>query len=163
MSTPLTVNNQTFNYPSDGQDPGWGEDSTGWATAVTDVLNTILSPGDILETTFDINDNQTSPLEIQGFAFDSSVSRSASIVYSAYRTSTDFPAGHAETGTITIIYDNNASVGQKWKLAQIKNGDSGVLFAISDLGQFTYTSTQIDNGAGGYSGTLKFSAKSTAI
>lgn len=163
MSTPLVINNITYNYPVDGEDPSWGSDASGWAEAVTDVINTILAPGDILETTFNINDNTSSPAVIQGLAFDSSVSRSARIIYSLYRTSTDTPAGNAESGEINIIYDNSAGVGQKWKIAQTKNGEAGVLFVISDVGQFSYTSTQINLGAGGYAGTLKFSAKSTAI
>jgi hypothetical protein len=163
LSRELVVNNQTFDYPTDNQDPGWGQDASDWAAEVTDVLNTILAPGDILQTTFDINDNQSSPTSVQGLAFDSSVSRSANITYSIYRTSTDTPAGNAESGVISIVYDNNASVGTKWKISQTKNGEAGVLFTISDLGQFSYTSTEIDTGSGGYAGTLKFSAKSTAI
>jgi len=163
MSIPLVVNNKTFNYPSDNQDPGWGADASDWAVEVTDVLNTILAPGDILETTFNINDDTSTPTQVQGLAFDPSLSRAATIVYSIYRTSTDTPSGNAEAGEITIIYDNNASVGQKWKMIQKKNGEAGVVLTISDLGQFSYTSTEINLGAGGYVGIMKFSAKSTAI
>ena len=48
-------------------------------------------------------------------------------------------------------------------MTQSKNGDSGVILTISDLGQFSYTSSNLDLGAGGYSGIMKFSAKSTPI
>lgn len=163
MSKTLIVNNKTFEYPSDGQDPGWGGDATDWASEVTDVLGTILAPGDILSTTFDISDDVTVSTDIQGLAFDSSLNRSAKIEYSIYRTSTDSPSGHAEAGTITIVYDNLAASGQKWKMTQSKDGDAGVVLTVSDLGQFSYTSSNLDLGAGGYSGTMKFSAKSTAI
>lgn len=163
MSIPLVVNNKTFDYPVDGEDAGWGGPATDWAVEVTDVLNTILSPGDILETTFNINDNTSISAPIQGLAFDPSLNRSANITYSIYRTSTDTPAGTAETGIIDIIYDNNASTGNKWQMVQRKNGEAGVVLAISDLGQFSYTSNQINLGAGGYVGVMKFSAKSTAI
>lgn len=163
MSVPLTVNNKTFDYPADGEDSGWGGPATDWASEVTDVLNTILSPGDILETTFNINDNTSISAPIQGLAFDPSLNRSATIAYSIYRTSTDTPSGNAETGEISIIYDNNASIGNKWQISQTKNGEAGVVLTISDLGQFSYTSNQINLGAGGYVGIMKFSAKSTAI
>ena len=163
MSRPLIVNNKTFNYPDPGEDPSWGGEASDWASEVTEVLNTILAPGDILATAFDINDNTTVPTNIQGLAFDSSLARSAKIVYSVYRTSTNTPSGNAETGEIDIIYDNGAPVNTKWKMTQNKNGDAGIVFSINDLGQFTYTTTQIDLGAGGYVGILKFSAKSTAI
>jgi hypothetical protein len=163
MSRPLIVNNKTFNYPDPGEDVGWGQNASDWASEVTEVLNTILAPGDILATAFDINDNTTVPTNIQGLAFDSSLARSAKIVYSVYRTSTNTPSGNAETGEMDIIYDNGAPVNTKWKMTQNKNGDAGIVFSINDLGQFTYTTTQIDLGAGGYVGILKFSAKSTAI
>lgn len=163
MSRELIVNNQSFDYPTSGTDPGWGGPATDWATEVTNVLGTLLAPGDILSTTFDISDDVSVATQIQGLAFDSSLNRSAKIVYSVYRTSTDNPSGNAETGTIDIIYDNLAPVGEKWKMTQNKNGEAGVVFSISDLGQFSYISTQIDTGSGGYSGVLKFSAKSTAI
>jgi len=116
---------------------------------------------DILETTFNVNNNQVSPLAVQGLAFDSSVSRSASITYSVYRTSTAAPSGHAETGQLSIVYDNNASVNSKWQMTQSANGTSGIVFTISDLGQVSYISSDI--GTTGYQGLLKFSAKSTAI
>lgn len=163
MSIPVVINNKTFNYPTDGNDPSWGSEATDAFVEVANVLNTILAPGDILSTTFDINDNVTVPLQIQGLAFDSSLNRSAIIQYSIYRTCTDSPSGNAESGTISIIYDNLAPVNQKWKMTQNKNGEAGVILTISDLGQFSYTSSNLDLGAGGYSGIMKFSAKSTAI
>jgi hypothetical protein len=163
LSTPLVVNNKTFDYPTDNQDPGWGQDASDWAAEVTEVLANVLAPGDILETTFDIADNTSVSAAIQGLAFDSTVTRAASITYSIYRTSTDTPAGNAESGVIDIVYDNQATAGTKWKMTQRTNGSSGVVLTISDLGQFSYLSSQIDTGSGGYSGTLTFSAKSTAI
>lgn len=159
----VIINNKSFNYPDDGSDPSWGQDATDAFVEVADVLNTILSPGDILETTFNINDNTSISATIQGLAFDPSLNRSANIAYSIYRTSTDTPSGNAETGEISIIYDNNASMGNKWQISQTKNGEAGVVLSISDLGQFSYTSNQINLGAGGYVGIMKFSAKSTAI
>lgn len=159
----VIINNKTFNYPDDGSDPGWGGEATDAFVELATAFATILAPGDILETTFNINDNTSISTQVQGMAFDPSLSRSASIVYSIYRTSTDTPSGNAETGEIQIVYDNSASSGNKWKMIQIKNGDAGVVLTISDLGQFSYTSTQINLGAGGYVGIMKFSAKSTAI
>lgn len=163
MSIPIVINNKTFNYPSDAQDPGWGQEASDAFVEVANVLGTILAPGDILSTTFDISDDVTVATDIQGLAFDSSLNRSSKIEYSIYRTSTDNPSGHAEAGTITIVYDNLAASGQKWKMTQSKDGDAGVVLTVSDLGQFSYTSSNLDLGAGGYSGTMKFSAKSTAI
>jgi len=153
---PLTIDNITYNYPGAGEDPGWGEDATGWAEGVTNVVNTLQGPGDILETTFNIANNQISPVNVNGLAFDTGVVRSAKITYSIYRISTANPSGNTESGTIDIVYDDSATSGNKWLIIQEAAGDSGVLFDITDSGQFTYTSTDINST--GYSGIMKFKA-----
>lgn len=152
---PLTIDNVTYNYPGPGEDPGWGEDASGWAEGVTDVLNTLLGPGTIVETTINLNNNQTTSEDVNGLIFDISTVRSAIITYSIYRTSTDTPTGTVETGQLHIVYDNLAT---DWLMSQERTGDAGVTFEIDSLGQVSYTSTNIDSGSGGYSGTMKFTA-----
>ena len=157
MARNLTVDGTTYAYPDPGEDPGWGEAGSDWAEAVTGVLNSLLSPGDLLETTFNVANNISVATNITGLAFNTGVVRSALITYSIYRISTSTPSGKAETGQLNIVYDNSASSGNKWLLTQEATGNSGVTFDITDLGQFTYTSTDI--GTPGYSGIMKFSAK----
>ena len=157
MSRNLIIDNITYIYPDTGEDPGWGESASDWAEAVTDVVNSLLSPGDILETTFNVANNISSPTNITGLAFNTGVVRSAIITYSIYRISTLTPSGKAETGQLNIVYDNSAGVGNKFLLSQEAVGNAGVTFNITDAGQFTYISTDIDSA--GYSGTLKFSGK----
>lgn len=38
MSIPLIINGATFNYPTDGDAPPWGNDATAWAVGVTNAL-----------------------------------------------------------------------------------------------------------------------------
>lgn len=158
MSIPLIVAGTTYNFPESGTDPNWGPAVTDWATAVTEVLNSIIGPGDILPTEYAISNNISIDTNVNGLLFDPGTVRAASISYSLYRTSTANPAGNAETGTIFIVYDDSAGVGQKWQFAQTKDGWAGVSFSITDLGQVIFTSNDI--GALGYSGVMKFSAKS---
>lgn len=157
MSSPLTIQGTTFNYPVSGEDPNWATEATGWAIAVTDALNTLLAPGDILQTTFTIANNNTAASNINGLTFDSGTVRAASVDYSIYRTSTSNPAGHAEFGNIFLVYDDSAASGNKWKLSQTIDGGAGVSLTILDSGQIQYTSTDI--GSTGYSGTMKFKAR----
>lgn len=154
----MTVNNTVFQYPSPGDEPGWGEAATSWAQEVTDVLNSLLGPDDILETSFNINNNVSSATNITGLLFNTASARGAIIEYSIYRVSTLNPSGNAETGIMTLIYDDSASAGNKWTLT-IGNiaGGSGVHFSITDTGQLQYTSTDIDSV--GYSGVVKFKAR----
>jgi hypothetical protein len=152
----LTVAGTTYEYPEPGEDPQWGLGPTQWAEAVTQVLNTVLGPGDILETTFSIDNNVTVPQNINGFLFDSGTVRGADLTATVYRTSNTNPAGHSEITKMTIVYDDDAPVGEKWKLVQQTNGAAGIVFAITDVGQLTYMSSNI--GSIGYSGSIHFKA-----
>jgi hypothetical protein len=154
----LTVAGTTYEIPESGENPNWAQGLTDFLSAVTDVLATLVGDGDILKTTFTIANNISSATNINGLLFDSSLTRAANISYSIYRTSTATPSGNAETGTLYIIYDDSASSGNKWNLSQNKDGDAGVAFSITDLGQMQYKSSNIN--ATGYSGTIVFTAKS---
>lgn len=158
MSIPLVIAGTTFNYPQSGQDPNWAEEASSWAVAVTEVLNTLLGPGDILQTSVAIEDGISVATNINGLLFDSGTVRAANVNYTIYRTSAGEPWGHAETGVLYLVFDDDESIGKKWSLTQgPKNGDAGVAFSIGDDGQIQYISTTI--GIGGYSGTIRFSAK----
>jgi hypothetical protein len=156
----LTVNNEVFQYPSPGDEPGWGEGATAWAVAVTDVLNTLLGPGDILNTTFSVANNQTSVTNVTGCIFDSTIVRAANVSYSIYRKTDSFTSGNTEAGTLLITYDNAAALGSKWTLVQNASGSAGVSFSINDSGQVQYISTDL-TGAN-HLCTMKFSAKTLA-
>jgi hypothetical protein len=153
----LTVGNQVFSYPNPGEESGWGEDATGWAEAVTEALSALISPGDILPTSLVVQNKQSSPADVTGLFFNSDTIRAANINYAIYRVSTSTNPGIAESGTLMIDLNDTDLVGQKWKLIQIKNGDAGVAFSVTDGGQIQYLSTDI--GLTGYTGVIDFSAK----
>ena len=153
----LIVGNQIFQYPDPGTEAGWGEDATGWASAVTNALNALLAPSDILPTAFTVQENQSSPVDITGLFFNSSTVRAANISYAVYRVSSTSPVGIAESGTLMIDLNDTAPSGSKWSLIQIKNGDAGISFSVTDGGQIQYSTTSI--GLTGYTGVINFSAK----
>ena len=159
MPITLTVNNIPFEYPVSGDSPGWGGPATDWATEVTLVLNELLGSTDIVQTPFIISNNITSFTNIVGLSFNTGLVRGAVIDYTIYRTSTANPTGQAESGVLSVVYDNLAGSGSKWSLiAYGLNGNSGVTFNITDAGQLQYKSTDI--GATGYSGVMHFRARS---
>ena len=161
MPITLTVNNQPFNYPVPGDSPGWGADATGWAEQVTAVLNDLQNPNDILDTSFNITNNQTSFTNVNGLVFNTGQVRSATINYSVYRVSTASPSGNAESGTLVITYDNAAAPGSKWSMIGTDlDGNSGITFTITDGGQIQYKTTDI--GTSGYNGVMHFRAKTLA-
>ena len=153
----LIVNGTSYQYPNVGEDPNWGEDATAWSQAVTQVLSTLLAPGDILETKVSINNNTTVLTNVTGMLFDPGTVRAANIDYAIYRTSTSTPSGNSESGTILISYDDSSASGSKWQLSQRINAGAGVSFFITDLGQVQYKATDI--GSAGYVGNIVFKAK----
>jgi len=153
----LTVNNTPYNYPTSGDEPGWGNDATGWATGVTEVINDFLGPDDILQTAFNLANDQAAPTDVVGLTFNAATVRSAVIDYSVYRISDANPTGNTESGQMHIVYDGAAG----WSIGIggiVEN--AGVAFTITAAGQIQFTSTDI--GALNYSGTMKFRAKALA-
>lgn len=154
MPKQLIVNNTPFDYPTAGDEPGWGGDATGWAQEVTKVLNNLVGPDDILETSFNIANSQATDADVTGLVFNTGSVRSTVVQYAVYRISDSNPSGKAETGEMHILYDNND--GWSLGLGGVI-GNSGVSFSITAGGQIQYQSTDI--GAVNYVGVLKFTAK----
>ncbi len=159
MATTIIVNNVPIEYPEPGDQPGWGEGATTFAQEVATVLSDIVNPNDILETTFTIDNDNSSADNVTGLAFNTGQVRSAEVSYSIYRLSDANPSGNVEAGVMFAVYDNDAASGSKWLLAMgnITGPGAGVNFTITDTGQVQYTSTDIDDT--GYSGEMRFRAK----
>lgn len=96
MPIELIVNNTSYQYPVQGEDPGWGGEATGWASGVTSVLNSLLTDDDIVQTLFTIQNNVSVASNITGLAFDKTSARAATTSYSIYRKG-------VTTGSITAI------------------------------------------------------------
>lgn len=157
MAIQITIAGTTYDFPESGESPNWGAQATETIVAMANAINTLLGPGDILQTSSSISNNISLATAIDGLIFDSSITRAANIYYSVYRISDANPSDQAEVGKIFIVYDDNATIGSKWKITRESNGDSGVVFSINDLGQVFYTSSDISST--GYDGTISFSAK----
>lgn len=154
MPKTLIVNNIPYDYPVAGDEPGWGGDATGWAEGVTKVLNNIVGPDDILETSFNIANNQAAAADVTGLVFNAGSVRSAVVQYAVYRISDSNPDGKAETGEMHLILDNN--VGWSLGVGGII-GNAGITFSITAAGQIQYITTDI--GSVNYTGIMKFTAK----
>ena len=164
MSIELEVGNETFEFPEDGDEQGWGEEVTAWAEAVSDLLGDLGGTSDdITITSFTIAQGVTaaSLTAVTGLLFAPATVRSAVITYSIIRTTATVLTGKAEAGEIRVVYDAGASSGSKWLITQESVGNADVSFAVNDTGQFTYSSTTIAGGT--YVGTMKFMAKTTPI
>ena len=155
MSVELEVNGQIYNYPENRESPSWGEDASAWAVAVTDVLGSVVGPGDIVLTAASIANNQASPTNVVGLAFDTTSVRGALVEYAIYRVTTGGGATElAEMGSMYLAYKSTAA---SWELAVVGLTNAGVTFSVTNTGQVQYTSTNITGSS--YSGTIKFRAR----
>lgn len=151
----LVIQGTTYEIPSSGEDPNWSEGLLAWIQAINETVNLLLGPDDILPRSANLLNNQASPVLIRGFFFNPATVRAANIQYTSFRKTDSSTL--VENGEILLNYSADAPVGQKWKISQDRNGNSGILFTITDDGQFYYTSSDL-TGAN-YTGTLRFQAK----
>lgn len=151
----LVVQGQVFDYPEPGSEAGWGQDATGWAEAVNQAIASLLGPGDILETTALILNNQSTLTDVVGLSFANNVVRAANVQYAIYR-STETPEALAESGTLYITFNNLTNA---FTISQVKNAEeeAGVVFSITSSGQVQYTSSSMSGT--GYSGIITFKAQ----
>lgn len=154
MSTTVIVNNTEYTLPLQGENSPWGSDLSDLITALVDVANTVVSTGDILATTYSLANTVTSPTAVTGLAFDISTILSSTITYTIYRKTDSNEV--TEHGVIFLSYKPTAST---FELSQHHVADAGVEFTVNGSGQFLFTSSTISGT--NYSGTMKFSAKST--
>lgn len=148
----LTVGNDDFEFPVEGENGNYGEEVTSWATAVSTALGTVQAPNDIPITTAAILNNITVPTPILGFSFDTSEVIAITGEYIVRRT-TDVPANNlVENGLIQGNFD-----GANWKITHKCTGDAGITFDITMDGQIIYTTTNITGS--NYSGEILFKAK----
>lgn len=156
MSKPLTIAGTTYNYPSVGDPPNWGEEATDWAEAVTNTLTSVIGPGDILQSTFLPANNQVAPANVTGLLFDTSVVRAAIIEYSIYRTTNSNEI--VECGSMYLAYKSTAAT---FELARTYAGDGGMTFTVNGSGQLQYTSSNLAGSS--YSGKMKYRARALNV
>lgn len=151
MSIPVVIQGITYDIPTQGESPPWGDELTSLLQALVNEINSSIGPSDILTTGFAAANNQSSSAIVTGLSFDPAKVRSAIISYSIYQSSSTNE--FSECGQIFITYK---SIAHTWELSQVYVGSSAITFSITSAGQIQYTSTDI--GSTSYVGKIKFSA-----
>jgi hypothetical protein len=152
----LTVAGTPYQYPENREQPGWGEEASAWAAAVTAVLESLNSPGDILTTSAVIANNQAVAADINGLQFDPAVVRAAICQYSVART-TDTNE-KVECGHIYVAYKTQSGT---WEYSVVGTASGGIDFSVDPSGQIKYTTDDL-TGAN-YAGSIKFNAKASTF
>jgi hypothetical protein len=148
----LTVGTEEFEFPLEGENPGYGSEITDWASAVTTALQTVQKPNDISTRTESLLNNRSTLTSISGFNFNTSEVVSIECKYYVKRASST-TATIVESGFIEGYFD-----GTDWGISRRTTGDAGILeMSITTTGQIQYKSSDI--GSVSYIGTITFEAK----
>lgn len=139
----LTVGNEEFEFPLEGENAGYGSEITDWAEAVTTALATVQKPNDI-PTTSEILLNPDSllndPSAIPGFSFPTAEVIAIEAKYLFKRAYTTIAEGNIvrmEVGFIEGFFN-----GFEWGISIRTTGDSGILVTINSAGQMRYQTTE---------------------
>lgn len=139
----LTVGNEEFEFPLEGENAGYGSEITDWAEAVTTALATVQKPNDI-PTTSEILLNPdiliNTPSAIPGFSFPTAdvIAIEAKYLFKrSYTTIADGNVVRMEVGFIEGFFN-----GSEWGISIRTTGDSGILVTINPAGQMLYQTTE---------------------
>lgn len=149
MSDQVNLKNTIYLIPANLEEPNWGESLTSYLKAIAEAINSISGPSDLIESSFTIDNNISSPTDVTGFFFDSTTVRSFAVRGNITR----------QHGASTFEYEEFTLVGlfedaAGWKLQREGLDDAGVDFTITSAGQVQYTSTNLAGSP--YSGILKY-------
>lgn len=151
MAIELQIGNEIFQYPENGENPGWGEEATAWAEAVTEALANLIGPNDILLTSASLANNVSTLTDIPGFRFNLAEVQSFEADFYIERLFEFGTQSTTEAGKIFGRYD-----GSNLFVSVEANGDSGITFDATAGGQVQYVSTELSNFQ---SATIRFRAK----
>lgn len=148
----VTLGSEEFEIPVVGDNADWGESLTDYLSAISEALQTVQQPNDILVSTAAINNNVSSFTNIPGFTFDTSEVIAIDAEYIVTRSTSSPSVTLSESGNIQGNYN-----GASWTISHSCDGDAAIEFDITSSGQIQYKSSNLLGT--GYSGTIIFKAK----
>lgn len=155
ISTPVTINGTTIQFPTSGDSPSWAPAVTEFAQLTEAALNSFVGPFDIPPQIFIMTANANTNVNLPNLAFPTSTVRGAIISYSVFRSTDTVTA--TETGTVVVNYNPTNPVGNKWEISTDFVGNSQTIFNITDVGQVQFSTTLISGV--NYTGSCTYQAK----
>lgn len=164
MPKTVTINNKSFIIPEAG-DQNYAEDNTAYLVEIAEVLNSVQSPLDIVETDFVFANNQTTLTDVNNLTFFTS--DVASFICDYVITRDNGSTKITERGQLIGF---QGSSGWEMSRTNVSNdvtnvsfpssdGHIGVEFEITPAGQVQYTS---DNYPSQTIGLITFKAKTVS-
>jgi len=152
MTKLFQIVNEIFQYAEHG-DGNWGEEATAWAEAVTNALNSVQGPNDILLATATLLNNQPTPVNVTNLSFNTSDVLSFEVDFFITRIFNDGSGEETitENGTLSANFN-----GTLWQTSASSVGDVGVDLTVNASGQVQYTSNDL---TGHISSTMRYRGK----
>lgn len=157
MAVRIVIRGTVIDFPSSGTQASWAAAVDQFAIAVEDALDIAVGQFDIPPQTQTIDAYNSGTADITNLLFSNTEVRSATVTITTHRTNTVPSVEYSEVSTIDIVYNASNPTNNKWEIAREQLGDASINFSISDVGQFSFTTTSI--GSGVHTGKLSFSAK----
>ena len=152
MSVKITIKGTVITLPSSGASPNWSPAIIEAFKALADAVNSVTGTYDVAPQTQNIDSNNpSSDIELSNLNFPPADVRAATVYYTVYRKTTGVGRQEVtEAGTLEISYNDARPINQKWEIVRSGQGDASINFAISDLGQIRFSTTEItgDNHTG---------------
>ncbi len=158
MPIDIIIQGTLIQIPSSGESPNWSSGIIEAFQAIESALNSAIGTFDVAPQVFNGDAyNPGTGISLPNLSFSTSDVRSADISYAVFRETTTTNA--AEAGRITVVYNPNNSIGNKWEIQRDYVGDGQITFAISDLGQVSFTTTTL----AGINHTMRISYSAKAL
>lgn len=139
----ITIQGTIIDFPNSGASPNWAPAVIEFAQAVEEAIASAIGEFDVPPQVLTIDSsNPASNVDITALNFPTSDVRGVDIFYSVFRETDSTSA--VESGTMTIVYNSDGSIGNKWELTREYTGPGAEIeFNITDTGQVQYTTTAL--------------------
>lgn len=156
----INIAGTLIQFPESSSSPNWSSGVIQFALAVEAALAGLAGSFDVPPQTYTMVSSVNTNVDLPSLSFPPSQVLSATIVYTILRDP-DIATGSnivTQSGSFTVTYNADGSVGEKWTKAHEYEGDASVTFSITDVGQVQFSSASI--GAGTHAGQITYYAKS---
>jgi hypothetical protein len=138
----IIIKGTPIDFPASSASPNWAPAVIETVQALVDAVNTFAGSFDVAPQKITIDSfNPGTNIDIANLIFPPNDVRAVSVFYSVFRTTDSVNV--AEAGTLEMVYDSSRGAGLKWEVGRMGEGDAGITFSVSDLGQISFTSTTL--------------------
>jgi hypothetical protein len=156
----IIISGTPIEFPDSGESPDWSEAVIEFAEAVEDALSSAVGSYDVTPQVFTLdNTHDSTTVDLPNLTFSTSTVRAAEISIAINR-SADAVDSVSEFTKLLVVYNVDGTPGSLWETSREYVGDAHITFAVSDVGQVSFTTSTLSGT--NHSGLISYSAKALA-